>query len=79
MLAIMYKISGVNTKGGVCVYGNNQRQGRVPLHRPYRIVEIALVFLESIAICKGWNQDSGFLRVTSNTDGNSAGALLEVS
>ena len=23
MLAIMYRISGVNTKGGVCVYGNS--------------------------------------------------------
>jgi hypothetical protein len=25
MLAIMYRISGVNTKGGVCVYRNDQR------------------------------------------------------
>jgi len=47
--------------------------------QPYRIVEIALVLLESVAICEGRNQNSGFLRIATNTNGDSAGALLEVS
>jgi hypothetical protein len=44
----------------------------------YRVVDIALAFLESTAICNGWDQNSGFLRVSTDTDGNSAATVLEV-
>ena len=78
MLAIIYRISGVNTKGGVCVCVtiSLEEKGRWP--HPYRVIEITLIFLKSAAIWDGWNQDSSFLRVTTNTDGDSAPTLLEV-
>lgn len=45
---------------------------------PYRVIDIAFVFLESTAIWDGWNQDSGFLRVTTDADSYSAATLLKV-
>jgi len=40
---------------------------------------MGLVFLEDTTIWDGFNHNGGFLGVPTNTDGDSATALLEVS
>jgi hypothetical protein len=76
MLAIIYRISGVNINGGVCVYDTISPGKTEESEHSYWVIGSTLILLKCAAIWDGWNQDGSFLRVTTNTDGDSAATLL---
>ena len=44
----------------------------------YRIIQTGLILLERTSIRQGWPHNGSFLRVTTDTDRDSAGTLLQV-